>query len=104
MILDRQIKELFNTVERYVMPLIGGDSPSGFSKQENKVLALQNINRLNISLGKIARSSKDESGNLHILQMYINNLTVALKNDNIPMMKSSIASSRNVIKEMEKTA
>jgi hypothetical protein len=104
MILDPQIKELFDTVERYVMPLIGGDSPSGFSKQENKVLALQNINRLNISLGKIARLSKDESGNLHILQMYINNLTVALKNDNIPMMKSSIASSRNLIKEIEKTA
>jgi hypothetical protein len=102
--LDPQIKELFNTVERYVMPLIGGDSLSGFSKQENKVLALQNINRLNITLGRIARSTKDESGNLHLLQMYVNNLTVALKNDNVPMIRSSISSSRNIIRELEGSA
>jgi hypothetical protein len=104
MMMDPQIRELFSAVERYVMPLIGGDIPSGFSKQENKVLALQNINRLNIHVGKIARSSKDESENLRLLQMYVNNLTVALKNDNVPMMKSSIASSRNMIKEIEKSA
>jgi hypothetical protein len=102
--LDSQIEELFDTVERFVKPLIGEDSTSRFSKQENKVLALQNVNRLNIHMGKIARSSKDESGNLHLLQMYVNNLTVAVKNDNTPMIKSSLASSRNIIKEMQNPA
>jgi hypothetical protein len=95
---------MFSNVERYVMPLMGGDSPSGFSNQENKVLALQNINRLNIYLGKLARSKKDETGSLHLLQMYVNNLTVGLKNENIPLMKSSVASTRNIIEEIEKTA
>jgi hypothetical protein len=99
--LDSQIKELFNNVERYVMPLISPNKPSSFSNQENKVLALQSINRLNIYLGRKARSTKDESGNLHILQMYVNNLTVALKNDNIPLIRSSISSSRNMIRELE---
>ncbi len=102
--MDSQIKELFATVERYVTPLIGGNVPSSFSNQENKVLALQNINRLNIHMGKLARRSKDESGNLHLLQMYVNNLTVALKNDNVAMMRSSLASSRNIISEIEKSA
>jgi hypothetical protein len=83
------------------MPLISPNKPSSFSNQENKVLALQSINRLNIYLGRKARSTKDESGNLHILQMYVNNLTVALKNDNIPLIRSSISSSRNMIRELE---
>ncbi len=95
---------MFSTVERYVRPLIGEDELTGLSNQENKVLALQNVNRLNIHIGKVARSNKDESGNLHLLQMYVNNLTVAIKNDNVPMMKSSIASAKNIIKEMEQSA
>lgn len=95
---------MFSAVERYVRPLIGEDAPTALSNQENKVLALQNVNRLNIHMGKVARSNKDESGNLHLLQMYVNNLTVAIKNDNVPMMKSSIASARNIIKEMEQSA
>ena len=84
------------------MPLIGGDSYGNLSKEENRVLALQNIHRLNNRVGQIARSSKEESGEMRILQMYVNNLTIALKNENMPMMKGAIASARNVIKELEK--
>lgn len=101
--MDSEINSLFSTVERYVLPLIGRDNTSSFSKQENTVLALQNVNRLNIHLGRLARSKNDPSGNLHLLQMYVNNLTVAIKHDNVPLMKSSIASSRNIIREMEKS-
>lgn len=102
--MDQEIKDLFNTVERYVNPLLYGRGieSSTLSNQENKVLALQNINRLNIHLGKLARSRKDESGNLHLLQTYVNNLTVGLKNDNIQLMKSAIASARNILNELEK--
>jgi hypothetical protein len=102
--LERTIERLFHNVERYVMPLLGSEEPNQLSKQENLVLALQNINNLNILIGKIARGSKDEFGNLHLLQMYVNNLTVALKNDNVPLMRSSIASIRNVIQEIYKSS
>lgn len=101
--MDETLNSLFDSVERYAAPLTGGDYSSNLSKQENKVLALQNVNRFNIHLGKLARSKKDASGSLHLLQMYVNNLTVALKNDNAPLLKSSIASSRNVIREIEKS-
>jgi hypothetical protein len=100
-LLDSQIKVLFTNVERHVMPLIENDRQNNLSKQENKVLALQDINRFNIYLGKKARSTKDESGNLHILQIYVNNLTMGLKNDNIPLMRSAISSSRNMLNELE---
>ncbi len=102
-VLDQELKELFDTVERYVNPLLGrAQEDTTLSAQENKVLALQNVNRLNINLGKIARSRKDETGNLHLLQMYVNNLTVGIKNDNTQLMKSAIASARNIINELEK--
>ena len=100
--LAAEIKDLFSNVERYVIPFIGGESLGGLSRQECLVLSLQNINRFNIHLGKISKSSKDESGTLHLLQLYVNNLTVALKNENKALMKSSIASIRNMISEIEK--
>lgn len=102
--MEQGLKELFDAVERYVNPLLGrAQEVTALSTQENKVLALQNVNRLNINLGKIARSKKDETGNLHLLQIYVNNLTVGIKNDNIQMMKSAIASARNIINELEKS-
>ena len=100
--MEFEIQALFDPVERYVGPLIDSNTMSSLSKQENKVLALQNINRLNIRLGKMARSAKDESGNLRILQTYVNNLTVAIKYDNVPLIKSSLTSTRSIIKEIEK--
>lgn len=100
--MNSQLKELFGAVERYVLPLIGGGSSSGLSKEENTVLALQNVHRLNVHIGMLARSTKDdESGNLRILQTYVNNLTIALKNENVPMMKGALASARNMINAIE---
>jgi hypothetical protein len=102
--LDKGLRELFDTVERYANPLLGRSMEStSFSAEENKVLALQNVNRLNIKIGKMARSKKDETGNLHLLQMYVNNLTVGIKNNNTQLMKSAIASARNIINEMNKS-
>jgi hypothetical protein len=95
--LDPGLKELFWQVERYVLPLVGSNSENAFSKDENRVLALQQINRLNQRIGQIARSSKDESGEMKILQTYVNSLTIGVKTDNVPQIRASIARAKSYI-------
>jgi hypothetical protein len=98
---EYHLKEIFVDLERYVMPLIGGDSPFGLSKKENEVLALQSINRLNQRIGFLARTNSALAENMRILQTYVNNLTIGLKSDNITQMKAALSSVRNTIISLE---
>jgi len=95
--LDAVVKEIFSQVERYINPLIAGQSETSFSKEENRILALQQINRLNHRIGQIARTSKDESGEMKILQTFINGLTKGVKTDNVPQIRTTIARARSYI-------
>ena len=95
--MDSAIREIFSQVERYLAPLISNQGETSFSKDENRVLALQQINRLNQRIGQIARSSKDESGEMRILQTHINGLTVGVKTDNIPQIKATMARAKSYI-------
>jgi hypothetical protein len=94
---DQNIKEIFAQVEKYVLPLLARQSDPFLSKEENRILALQQINRLNQRIGQIARSSKDEYGEMRILQTYINGITAGVKTDNVPQIKASIARAKSYI-------
>jgi hypothetical protein len=94
--LDSSLKEIFSNVERYVRPLVK-TSDGSFSKDENRVLALQQINRLNQRIGQIARSSKDGTGEMRILQTYVNGLTIGVKTDNVPQIQATLARAKSYI-------
>ena len=96
-----KLKDVFVQVEAHVMPLIGGDSPHGLSKDENKVIAFQNVNRLNQRIGFLVRESSENSGVMRILQTYVNSLTIGLKSDNIQQIRSAMTSIRNMINALE---
>jgi hypothetical protein len=95
--LDQAIREIFTQVERYIQPLLGRNSETSFSKEENRILALQQINRLNQRIGQIARSSKENVGEMKILQTYINGLTIGVKTDNIPQIRATIQRAKSYI-------
>ncbi len=95
--MDQAIRDIFSQVERYLSPIVAGRPDTSLSKEENRILALQQINRLNQRIGQIARSSKDDSGEMKILQTCINGLTVAVKTNNIPMIRATIARARSYI-------
>jgi len=96
--LDEIIREIFSQVERYVTPLMRRQPDgSSFSKDETRILALQQINRLNQRIGQVARSSKDSSGEMRILQSYINGLTIGVKTDNIPQITATIERAKSYI-------
>lgn len=88
-------------VERYAMSVAGSDSPTGFSKEENRILALQHVNRLNQRIGFLARQHIAQEGEMRLLQTFVNGLTIGLKNDNIPQIRSSLSSVRNVLKTLD---
>jgi hypothetical protein len=98
--LDTVIREIFSQVEKYVSQLTGRTEATTFSKEENRILALQQINRLNQRIGQLARSSKEEYGELRILQTYINGLTAGVKTDNIPQIKATIARAKSYIESV----
>ena len=95
--MDATLKDIFSQVERYVLPLIGSYQGTSFSKDENQVLALQQINRLNQRIGQIARSSKSNVGEMKILQTYINGLTIGVKTENIPQIRATMARAKSFI-------
>jgi len=94
--LDPALKEIFGQVERYVSPLVRS-SDSSLSKDENRILALQQINRLNQRIGQIARSSKDGTGEMRILQTYVNGLTIGVKSNNVPQIQATMARAKSYI-------
>jgi hypothetical protein len=96
-LIDGVLKDLFRQVERYVSPITQSDSGSNFSKDENKILALQQLTRLNQRIGLIARTTKDELENMKLLQTYVNSITSGVKNDNLPQIRYGMTQARNMI-------
>jgi len=94
---DQTIKEIFLQVEKYVLPLLVRQSGTSLSEEENRILALQQINRLNHRIGQIARSLKGDSEEMRILQTHINGLTVGVKTCNVPQIKATIARAKSYI-------
>ena len=94
--MDAALKEIYTQVERYVVPLIGG-AQSFMSKEENRILALQQINRLNQRIGLLARTQKDQVQEMKALQVHVNNLTIGVKNDNVGQIKHSLTLVRNYV-------
>ena len=89
-------------MERYVTPLISSDPESKLSKEENKILVLQQINRLNQKIGLIARSDKNEMVDMKALQIFVNRITIGVKNDNMPQLKYGLTQVRNMISSLSK--
>src|SRR5437879_4631591 len=100
--MDAGLKEIFDQVEKYLLPLLSREPYSPLSKGESRVLALQNINRLNQRIGQIARSSKENVSDMKILQTFVNRLTIGVKTDNVPQIRGSLASVRSYIQSLKK--
>ncbi len=94
---------LFTEVERHVMPLVSGETGTSFSKDESRVLALQGIHRLNQRIGFLARTNSGEMGEMRLLQTYVNNLTLGVKNDVPTVIRASLNSIRNIIATITKS-
>ena len=97
--MDQALKDIYIQIERYSVPLVSSSEGSehNFSKDENRILALQQINRLNQRLGQIARTRKEKLSEMTALQVYVNNLTMGVKNDNPIQIRSALASVRNYL-------
>jgi hypothetical protein len=95
--MDADLKEIFAQVENYLRPILSRDPSTNFSGEESRILALQQINRLNRRIGQIARSSKEDVGEMKILQTFVNRLTVGVKTDNLPQIRGAMASVRSYI-------
>ncbi len=95
--MDSNLKELFAQVEKYIAPIISSEIGSGLSKEENRILALQQINRLNQRIGMLARSNKNDALDMKALQTFVNALTIGVKTNNIPQIKYGISQTRNMI-------
>ena len=93
------LRDLFLEVEKYVSPLINQNSATSgqLSREENRILALQQINRLNQRIGQLARASQTTMQDYIIVQKLVNNLTVGVKSDNVPQMKYALSSLRNYV-------
>jgi hypothetical protein len=99
---DNTLKELFDQVERYALPLIANDPESKFSKDECRILALQQLNRLNQKIGMIARSNRTELVDMKALQTFVNSITVGVKNGNVPQLKYGLTQTKNMISTLSK--
>ncbi len=100
---DQQLRDIYAVIERYAVPLLGRErtSSEGLSKEENRILALQNVNRLNQRIGFLAREKVTNSGDMRILQTYVNSLTIGLKSDNTAQMKAALSNIRNFLFEFD---
>ena len=59
--MDSGLSELLDEVAKYVQPIINENRQSSFSKEENTILALQRVHRLNQKIGMLARSNKEKT-------------------------------------------
>jgi hypothetical protein len=99
---DNSLRELFAQVERYVAPLVLSNPENTFSKEENRILALQQINRLNQKIGMIARSSKSDMVDMKALQTFVSSITIGVKSDNVPQIKYGLTQARYMISTLSK--
>ena len=99
---ENALEDLFDQVERYVVPLITNRSENKLSKEENKILAFQKLNRLNQRIGMIARSNKNDMSDMKTLQTFVNSITIGVKHDNIPQIKYGLVQTRSMISFLSK--
>lgn len=95
--MDRGLQELLDEVEKYVQPIISENLLSSFSKEENRILALQRVHRLNLKIGMLARSNKEKMEEMKTLQDFVNSLTIGLKSNNVPQMRFGLTRAKNMI-------
>ena len=100
--METTLSEILSQVERYVIPIVSSTKGPGLSKEENRVLAFQCINRMNHRIGYFSRQNVKDPSDLKLLKTYVNNLTKGLKIDNVPLIKSALGSIRNIIPSIEK--
>ncbi|MDG6906520.1 MAG: hypothetical protein JRN20_12120 [Nitrososphaerota archaeon] len=99
---DGGLKEILRHVERYLLPVITRDSPNSLSREENKILALQQIALLNQQIGLIGRTNRKEMESMKALQTFVNSITIGVKNDNVPQIKYGLTQARNLILSFSK--
>ncbi len=95
------LTEILSELERCLLPMLQTDGSNQFSKEENRILVLQQINRLNQRIGQIGRTSKDQMPKMKALQAQVNNLTIGVKNDNSLQMKNSLNFVKNMVESIE---
>ena len=95
------LNDILSQIERYLIPLMEADISGQFSKDENRILVLQQINRLNQRIGQLARASAERMPNMKVLQTQVNNLTIGVKNNNIPQMKNAFIQVKNLIQTLD---
>jgi len=100
--METTLSEIFSQVQRYVIPIVSSTKGPGLSKEENRVLAFQYVNRMNHRIGYLARQNAKDPNDLKLLQTYVNNLTKGLKIDNVLLIKSALSSIRSMIPSIEK--
>lgn len=101
--MENELRILFTEVERHAIPLVSNDPSGRLSKEESRVLALQAIHRLNQRIGFLVRTNSNTAGEMRLLQTFVNNLTLGIKNDNSQMVRSALSSVRNIISTIEKS-
>ncbi|GEM_PF-1569362 len=104
--MSESLKQAYANLERYCISFgeMRRSGTSRFSKEEDKLLAFQSINRLNQTIGRTVRESSGDTKlieKMRILQTYVNRLTVALKSDNKQLVSSSLFSIRALIGKIE---
>lgn len=99
--METNLGEILSQVERYLGSLMNSSSSGQFSKEENRILVLQQINRLNQRIGQLARSSKELMPGMKTLQTHVNNLTIGVKNDNVAQMKHAFTLVKNLVDSLE---
>ena len=95
--MDSGLKELFLEVEKYVQPILCEKRASSVSKEENTILALQRVHRLNQTIGLLARSNKEKMEEMKSLQNFVNVLTVGLKSDNVQKIRFGLSRTKSLI-------
>jgi hypothetical protein len=101
--MESSLKDIFAQIEKYLLPIVSKDPPSAISKDESRILALQQINRLNHKIGQLARGSKESNVDVKLLQTYVNRLTIGVKTNNDPQIRFAMISIRNYIESLDST-
>jgi hypothetical protein len=95
--LESGLKALFDQVVKYIEPILSRDTDSRLDREENRVLALQNVHRLNQKIGIMARSNSEMMEKMKLLQNFINTITIGLKNDNRQQIEFGLNRARDVV-------
>ena len=95
--MDSGLSELLDEVAKYVQPIINENRQSSFSKEENTILALQRVHRLNQKIGMLARSNKEKTEEMKSLQNFVNSLTIGLKNNNATQIRFGLTRAKNMV-------